>query len=116
MSNPLKENQDGGGEAMDSAEDHSPGSSAAAAPAATTAGTGELGEEQTSPAPINGSLSNRYRQILQEQRDQLSDSSSVDNAPRRAASPIGSALSVPDDAASAQVWATAHPSEELKTY
>lgn len=108
MSNPLKENQDGGGEAMDPTEDVSSGSSSAATvPAAPTDGAaGELEEGHAIPAPIgNGSLPNRYRQILQDQRDQISeDGSSVDNAPRRAGSPMDSNLSVPDDAASAQAW------------
>lgn len=108
MSNPLKENKDGGGEAMDSTEDTSSGSSSAATiPAAPMDGmAGELGEGHATSTPVgNGSLPNRYRQILQDQRDQISeDGSSEDNAPRRAGSPIGSNLSVPDDAASAQVW------------
>lgn len=93
---------------MDSMEDASSRSSSAATiPAAATNGPAEeLEEGHATSAPIgNGSLPNRYRQILQDQRDQLSeDGSSVDNAPRRAGSPMGSNLSVPDDAASAQVW------------
>lgn len=93
---------------MDSTEDRSSAaSSAATIPAATMdRAAGELKEEHATSALVgNGSVSNRYRQILQEQRDQASeDGSSVDNAPRQAGSPIGYTMSVPDDAASAQVW------------
>ncbi|MBE3050194.1 hypothetical protein IMZ48_48395 [Candidatus Bathyarchaeota archaeon] len=100
----MKENQDGGGEEMGSVEDMSSASSSGASvPAAADRTAGELGEGHAASTPVGNGIPNRYRQILQEQRDQLSDSSSVDNAPRRAASPMGSTLSLPDDAASAQV-------------
>lgn len=114
MSNPLKENQDGGGK-EGSVEDTSSANSSGTAPAtAADAKAVELGEGHATSLPTGNGLPNRYHQILQEQRDQLSDGSSVDNAPRRAASPMGSALSVPDDAASAQVW---HPTpDELEAH
>ena len=100
---------------MGSVEDTSSASSSGAAvPAAADGTAGELGEGHAAATPIENGLPNRYRQILQEQRDQLSDSSSVDNAPRRAASPMGSTLSLPDDAASAQVCGPTP--EQLETY
>ena len=109
MSNPLKENQNGAGEAVYPTEDMSSAGSSAATIPATTAddqAVVELEEGHTTSTPVgNGSVINRYRQILQEQRDQLSeDGSSVGDAPRRAGSPISSTLSVPDDAVSVQVW------------
>lgn len=95
---------------MDDVEDTSSigGSSEGAAPPVVGNGTaGVLGDEgRDTILPIgNSSVPNRYRDILREQRGQASeDGSSVDNALRRAESPMGSALSVPDDAASIQVW------------
>lgn len=106
MSNPLKENWDEGEGAMDDVEDASSvGGSGEGAPPTngTTGGLGDEGRDTTLPLG-NSSVPNRYREILREQRDQFSeDGSSVDNAPRRADSPMGSALSIPDDAASIQV-------------
>lgn len=55
-----------------------------------------------SPAIENGAVSNRYRQILREQADDVSEEGSVDAAPRRVGSPIDSLLSVPDDSPSVQ--------------
>jgi hypothetical protein len=66
----------------------------------------ELSEDERPATPVaigNGSVANRYREILQEQREESFDDSSVDDAPRGVDSPIGSTLSVPDDAASLQV-------------
>ncbi|KAL0935329.1 golgi complex component [Colletotrichum truncatum] len=47
----------------------------------------------TSPAIENGTISNRYRQILREQADDVSEEGSVDAAPKRVGSPIDSLLS-----------------------
>lgn len=56
----------------------------------------------------NGAVSNRYREILQQQRQDSSDvsslgGSSVHGLPKRAGSPIDSVLSGPDDTPSIQV-------------
>jgi vacuolar protein sorting-associated protein 8 len=57
------------------------------------------------PVPLgNGSVTNRYREILQGQEDGSSEEGSVlDAVPKRVGSPIDSLLSVPDDSPSAQV-------------
>lgn len=92
---------------MDDVEDASSvgNSDEGAPPTNGTAGVLEDEGRDTAFPLGNSSVPNRYREILRKQRDQASeDGSSVDNAPRRADSPMGSALSVPDDAASIQVW------------
>jgi hypothetical protein len=65
------------------------------------------------PIRLNDSpLPNRYREMLREQSDTLSeDGSSVDNAPRRVISPIDSMLSAPEDVASHQVRCAASCSQ-----
>lgn len=63
------------------------------------------------PAPVaigNGSVTNRYREIMQQQHQDSSDVSSVGGSsfhglPKRAGSPIDSVLSGPDDTPSIQV-------------
>lgn len=63
------------------------------------------------PAPVaigNGSVTNRYREIMQQQHQDGSDVSSLENSsfhglPKRAGSPIDSVLSGPDDTPSIQV-------------
>jgi len=58
-------------------------------------------EEEGASTPVgigNGSVVDRYRQLLQDGGEQSSDSGSIDNIPRRVGSPIGSLLSIPDDA------------------
>ncbi|RSL64077.1 hypothetical protein CEP54_004878 [Fusarium duplospermum] len=62
------------------------------------------------PAPVaigNGSVTNRYREIMQQQHQDGSDVSSLENSsfhglPKRAGSPIDSVLSGPDDTPSIQ--------------
>lgn len=56
----------------------------------------------TSPVMENGTISNRYRQILRAQADAVSEEGSVDAAPKRVGSPIDSLMSVPDDSPSVQ--------------
>ncbi|KAK2004728.1 vacuolar assembly/sorting protein VPS8 [Colletotrichum falcatum] len=56
----------------------------------------------TPPAIENGAVPNRYRDILREQADDVSEEGSVDAAPKRAGSPIDSLMSVPDDSPSIQ--------------
>jgi hypothetical protein len=66
----------------------------------------EAREGSTTPVAIgNGSVHDRYREILQGQRGEApSDEASVDGAPpRRPASPIDSMVSIPDDSPSVQV-------------
>ncbi len=66
-----------------------------------------LEEERLSsatPVPIgNTSVGNRYRDLLEAQADTPSEDGSIDSLPRRAGSPVGSLLSVTDDAISVQV-------------
>lgn len=56
----------------------------------------------TPPATESGALPNRYREILREQADNVSDEGSVDAFPKRVGSPIDSLMSVPDDSPSVQ--------------
>lgn len=64
-------------------------------------------EDETPDAIGNGSVSNRYRELLEAQADENSSSEdgSADALPRRAGSPIDSQLSGPDDSPSLQVCA-----------
>ncbi|GAW11661.1 hypothetical protein ANO14919_010090 [Xylariales sp. No.14919] len=64
----------------------------------------ELREDASSPPPIQqGSVAaSRYHQLLRDQADISDEGSSIDGLPRRAASPINSLLSVPDDSPSVQ--------------
>jgi hypothetical protein len=70
---------------------------------------GEEMQDQSTPLVlVNGSLGNRYREILRDQHEtgsQISsiDGESVDALPRRAVSPIDSVMSGPDDTPSVQV-------------
>ena len=73
-------------------------------------GIAEMLEEEmqapATPVPLgNGLVSNRYREILRDQLDDVSDDSSSEAgvAPRRLASPVDSMLSGPDDSPSVQV-------------
>ncbi len=67
----------------------------------------ELREDASNPAPVEGPVAaSRYRQLLGDQADVSDEGSSMDDLPRRAASPIGSFLSIPDDSPSVQVRAT----------
>lgn len=75
---------------------------------------GLLDEEEpttsdTPPAIQNGAVSNRYREILREQADDISDEGSVDALPKRVGSPIDSLLSVPDDSPSIQASVSQKP-------
>ena len=71
-------------------------------------------EMEDHPTPVemgNGGVSNRYRQIMQEQHLDGSDVSSLGGSsvlglPRRAGSPINSMMSEPDDTPSVQVRTT----------
>lgn len=73
-------------------------------------------EVQDEPAPSemgNGSVAGRYREIMQEQREDGSelsslDAGSVDALPRRVGSPIDSIMSGPDDTPSIQVCREPH--------
>ncbi|KAK1455146.1 vacuolar assembly/sorting protein VPS8 [Colletotrichum melonis] len=56
----------------------------------------------TPPVAESGALPNRYREILREQADNVSDEGSVDAVPKRVGSPIDSLMSVPDDSPSVQ--------------
>ncbi|UZP33267.1 hypothetical protein NXS19_001083 [Fusarium pseudograminearum] len=65
-------------------------------------------DRHLSPVPIgNGSVGNRYREIMQQQHQDSSDVSSLGGSslhglPKRAGSPIDSVLSGPDDTPSIQ--------------
>ncbi|TDZ40271.1 Vacuolar protein sorting-associated protein 8-like protein [Colletotrichum spinosum] len=79
---------------------------------------GHLDDDETqpstpSPAIENGAVSNRYRQILREQADDVSDEGSLDAAPKRLGSPIDSLLSVPDDSPSIQGSVISSPSSSV---
>lgn len=66
-------------------------------------------DRHPTPVPIgNGSVGNRYREIMQQQHQDSSDVSSLGGSslhglPKRAGSPIDSVLSGPDDTPSIQV-------------
>ncbi|KAI3324556.1 Golgi CORVET complex core vacuolar protein 8-domain-containing protein [Xylariaceae sp. AK1471] len=62
----------------------------------------ELLEDASDAPPDQGSVANRYRQLLRDQADGSDEGSSMDGLPRRAGSPIDSLLSVPDDSPSVQ--------------
>jgi hypothetical protein len=68
-------------------------------------------DRHLTPVPIgNGSVTNRYREIMQQQHQDSSDVSSLGGSslhglPKRAGSPIDSVLSGPDDTPSIQVGA-----------
>ncbi|KAJ3563225.1 hypothetical protein NPX13_g8276 [Xylaria arbuscula] len=63
----------------------------------------ELREDASNPPPVGGSVAaSRYRQLLRDQADVSDEGSSMDDLPRRAASPINSLLSIPDDSPSVQ--------------
>ncbi|KAI3333976.1 vacuolar assembly/sorting protein VPS8 [Ustulina deusta] len=63
----------------------------------------ELREDASNPHPVEGPVAaSRYRQLLGDQADVSDEGSSMDDLPRRAASPIGSFLSIPDDSPSVQ--------------
>lgn len=62
----------------------------------------ELHEDAAEPPASNGTVANRYRQLLREQ-DDTSDSGSAEGLPRRVGSPIDSLLSGADDSPSVQV-------------
>lgn len=59
----------------------------------------------TTPVPPIGgsSIKNRYRELLEAEQETASEDGSTDAIPRRAGSPIGSLLSIPDDSPSVQV-------------
>jgi hypothetical protein len=64
----------------------------------------ELHAPSTPTALGNGSIADRYREIIKENEpDSASDSASIDAAPRRTDSPIDSLLSIPDDTPSVLV-------------
>jgi hypothetical protein len=66
-------------------------------------------DRHLTPVPIgNGSVGNRYREIMQQQHQDSSDVSSLGGSslhglPKRVGSPIDSVLSGPDDTPSVQV-------------
>ncbi|RKL32253.1 hypothetical protein BFJ72_g10594 [Fusarium proliferatum] len=68
-------------------------------------------DRHLTPVPIgNGSVTNRYREIMQQQHQDSSDVSSLGGSslhglPKRVGSPIDSVLSGPDDTPSIQVGA-----------
>ncbi|KAI0533810.1 vacuolar assembly/sorting protein VPS8 [Xylaria digitata] len=64
----------------------------------------ELREDVSNSPPVQqGSVAaSRYRQLLRDQADVSDEGSSMDDLPRRAASPINSLLSGPDDSPSIQ--------------
>lgn len=72
---------------------------------------GDGPDRHLTPVPIgNGSVTNRYREIMQQQHQDSSDVSSLGGSslhglPKRAGSPIDSVLSGPDDTPSIQVGA-----------
>jgi vacuolar protein sorting-associated protein 8 len=115
MTDPLTEDDDGTRGAMADREDLSPaGEHASSSDDETVKGERdetsivEMWEEEmeapTTPIELgNGTVANRYRQILQDQQDDVSEEGSVDAVPGRAPSPIDSLLSVPDDSPSVQV-------------
>ncbi|KAI0444907.1 vacuolar assembly/sorting protein VPS8 [Xylaria telfairii] len=63
----------------------------------------ELHDDASNSPPVQGSVAaSRYHQLLRDQADVSDAGSSMDGLPRRAGSPIGSLLSVPDDSPSVQ--------------
>ncbi len=65
-------------------------------------------ERQSSATPVpigNGSVADRYRDLLAARPDNTSEDGSVDGLPRRAGSPVDSLLSAPGGSPSAQVRA-----------
>lgn len=62
----------------------------------------ERQDDAAAPPDSNGTIANRYRELLREQ-DDASDSGSAEGLPRRVGSPLDSLLSVPDDTHSVQV-------------
>ncbi|KAK1595747.1 vacuolar assembly/sorting protein VPS8 [Colletotrichum navitas] len=67
----------------------------------------------TPPAIEKGAVPNRYRDILREQADDVSEEGSVDAAPKRAGSPIDSLMSIPDDSPSIQGSVISSPSSSV---
>ncbi|KAK2046892.1 vacuolar assembly/sorting protein VPS8 [Colletotrichum somersetense] len=61
----------------------------------------------------NGAVPNRYRDILREQADNVSEEGSMDAAPKRAGSPIDSLMSIPDDSPSIQGSVISSPSSSV---
>ncbi|ORY55494.1 vacuolar assembly/sorting protein VPS8 [Pseudomassariella vexata] len=61
----------------------------------------ERAADATTEQPSNGTVVNRYRELLRD-HDDVSDSESTDGLPRRVGSPIDSLLSVPEDSPSVQ--------------
>ena len=67
----------------------------------------ELQDDASIPPRVQSSVAaSRYRQLLRDQADVSDEGSSMDGLPRRAASPINSLLSIPDDSPSVQVGAS----------
>lgn len=62
----------------------------------------ELRQTSEEPPESNG-LGNRYKAILQEEADAVSENGSADALPRRTGSPLDSTVSIPDDSPSVQV-------------
>lgn len=63
-------------------------------------------QSSATPAPLgNGLVSDRYREILHDQREDGSEDGSTGPVGKRPASPVDSLLSVPDDSPSVQVGA-----------
>ncbi|KAJ9151972.1 Vacuolar assembly/sorting protein VPS8 [Pleurostoma richardsiae] len=117
MSALPEEREDGAGEAIGDHEqlDLSPANDDASSDDETVKGDpderghiAELLEEarQSPSTPVpgsNGVITNRYRELLQDQFDSASeDGSTTDAIPRRAGSPVDSMLSVPDGSPSIQ--------------
>lgn len=53
--------------------------------------------------PADTGVVNRYKELAQGEPEVISDNGSADALPRRAASPVDSTLSIPDDSPSVQV-------------
>ena len=69
-------------------------------------------QQQSSEQPSGADgLVNRYKEVLQEEADAVSDNGSAYALPRRAGSPVDSTVSIPDDSPSVQVCLVAeqHP-------
>ncbi|KAK3362615.1 Golgi CORVET complex core vacuolar protein 8-domain-containing protein [Lasiosphaeria hispida] len=71
-------------------------------------------ERHSAPTPVPsngvGAIKNRYRELVEAEQETASDDGSTDGIPRRAASPIDSLLSVPDDSPSVQGSLVSTPS------
>lgn len=63
----------------------------------------DTGNESAAPPAEPSSIAHRYRELLVVEHEAPSEDGSTDAIPRRAASPMGSMLSVPDDSPSIQV-------------